>query len=231
MARLAQADGVRAIVATPHADQWGAESSLEAAWRAITPLAGAFARERLDLRILPGLEVPISDHLGRDLDAGRAFPLAESRYILLDLPAGRLSDHLESAWDTLERRGLRPIVAGPERHRQLQHDSRPLERWVARGALVMLTGASLMGAHGEGARRTAEDFLRRRLAHLIASDGHAATGDCVPGLTAAVAAAAAIVGESAARDLVTLTPLTVLANGDVPIEPPVPVRRSWWRVW
>ncbi len=231
MARLAQADGIRAIVATPHADQWGVESNLEAAWRAINRLGSALAKEGLDLRIVPGLEVPISERLGHDLDTGRAFPLAESRYILLNLPTGRLSAGLDATWETLDRRGLRPIVAGAEQHRQIQRDSRPIERWVERGGLVMIAAASLTGGQGDLARRTAEDFLRRRLAHLIASDGHAATGDRTPRLSAAVAAASAIVGEAAARDLVTLTPLTILANGDVPIEPPVPAQRPWWRVW
>ncbi|HEX2172910.1 MAG TPA: CpsB/CapC family capsule biosynthesis tyrosine phosphatase [Dehalococcoidia bacterium] len=231
MARLARADGIRAIVATPHADQWDGGSSLAAAWRAINQLGGAFARQGLDLRLLPGVEVQIMDGLARDLDAGRAFPLAESRYVLLHLPSDQDAGALDRAWEVLDQRGLRPILAGPERHPHLQRDARPIERWAARGGLIQIGAASLLAEPGDRALAAAEDFLRRRLAHLIASGGHAPTGDRPPCLSAAVDRAAALIGGEAARDLVTLTPLTILADGDVPVVPFLPAERPWWKRW
>lgn len=226
MARMARSDGIQAIVVTPRACAESA-GTLPAIWRAINELGSAFSREGLDLHLLPGAEVPFRAAAGPN----SAVTLAESRYLLVELPPDRLTDAIDALWDELERRNLRPIVAAPERHPQLQRDSRPLERWVRRGVLAQLTAGSLTGACGVAAQQAGTDFLRRKLVQVMATGSRDAAGDRPPVLTPAVTAASAIVGDNAARDLVTLTPLTILADGDVPYEAPLPPGRSWWQIW
>jgi protein-tyrosine phosphatase len=102
----------------------------------------------------------------------------------------------------------------------LQRVWRRLEPLVRRGALVQLTGGSLLGDFGEPARETAERYLRKGWAHLLASDAHWAD-ERTPRLAAAVRAAAALVGAERARALVEGNPRAVLAGEALPAAPPI----------
>jgi protein-tyrosine phosphatase len=81
------------------------------------------------------------------------------------------------------------------------------------GALSQVTAMSVAGDFGSAALRCVEMLLSRRLAHVIASDAHSATWH-PPILSAAVEAAAAIMGTyEDAKRLVTEIPSVILSGG------------------
>jgi len=74
-----------------------------------------------------------------------------------------------------------------------------------------VTAGSLVGGFGPEARECARYLLERGLVHFLATDAHSPTWR-QPLLSAGVKAASRIIGESAARRLVTDNPALVLAG-------------------
>ena len=69
MARMAAADGIRIIVATPHIDREFREPDPELVRRLVVSVNRALGAEGLPLRVLPGAEAPAEPELLEALQA------------------------------------------------------------------------------------------------------------------------------------------------------------------
>jgi protein-tyrosine phosphatase len=112
----------------------------------------------------------------------------------------------------------------------LQRDRERLAALAARGVLLQVTAGTLAsGRLRSRSRRLARALVSEGLAHVLASDAHAADGDRRPSLSAGAAAADALApgsGEWMAREV----PAAVLAGGPVPERPlSSRRRRAGWR--
>ncbi|HEY3355383.1 MAG TPA: CpsB/CapC family capsule biosynthesis tyrosine phosphatase [Polyangia bacterium] len=126
---------------------------------------------------LPGLEVRLGAEnywdewfydRSRDLslpayDGGRAF--------LVEVTPGAAPPHLEDHLFQLRLRGLLPVLAHPERYRDLMKDEARLER-VARTAALVVDLAALGELLGAGPARR---LVSSGLCHAVASDIHTAS--------------------------------------------------------
>ncbi len=212
MARLAVGEGIQKAIVTPHlhVGRWDNDrvviEAAVAAYRAALADAGialqiGFAAEvRCDYDILPLIEEGRVPFLG-SLDG--------ERVLLLELPHSHVplgSDKLV-AW--MRSRGIRPMLAHPERNKDVLRDLRRLEPFVDAGCLLQLTADAVAGGFGAEARQRAHEILARGWATVMASDAHDRKAR-PPRLREGVAAAAKIVGEVAARALVDDTPRRIV---------------------
>ncbi len=216
MCRLAAADGITAIVATPHqrhelypdTDRAVLEERL-AALRAAAPAGPELAL---------GGEIRVDSELLAEVDAlpgGNLLPLAGSRYLLLDLPGVQLGTDPRALVHELSVAGWRPVVAHPERVWWLVEAPRTLAALVERGALLQLTAMSVTGGFGPRARECCSFLLDEDLAHFVASDAHDRF-ERPPVLSDAFRSIAEGWGEERARRLTEDNPRAVLE--DRPIE-------------
>jgi protein-tyrosine phosphatase len=170
MLRAAVDDGISTVVATPHAHHAGANTTLEAVER-----ANLLARESgLPIHVLPGHEARLSSDLIEQVATSEVLTLNRHGYLLVEWPYTEQwpVQVVERTTTRLLDAGLRLVLAHAERSRVVQQRPEVLEALVARGVIVQLNAASLTGYEGERAREVAELLLRRRLAHVIASDAH-----------------------------------------------------------
>lgn len=214
MARAAYADGVRAVVATPHESSWQERhpgpGGVAALQEAVRRLEEATQRAGIPLAFYAGMEAEFDLDLPRRLAAGRVLPLGEGRCFLLELPFYQYSLHLERAIFEVQLQGWKPVLAHVERCLYVQEAPDILLPLVQRGVAVQVTAGSLCGAAGPRAKETAQRLLRRGLVHVLASDGHAAEGERCPLLTPGVEVAARIVGLARAQAMVTEVPQRIL---------------------
>ncbi len=219
MARVAHADGVCTIVATPHvgigeAGSWGEiQARVEA-------LQSAISEAGVPVRILPGAELMLSPALPRLL-AGpdRPFRLNGSRYVLVELPLQQYPFCAEEAFFALQLKGIVPILAHPERYTYIQRDLGILARLAQRGILMQITGGSLLGEFGGRARQVAETIIHRQMAHFLGSDGHSPDSR-PPVLAEARAGVARIAGEERAIAMTSIGPARVIADQPLPVPEP-----------
>ncbi len=233
MARMAVADGVGCIVATPHSlDRgWG---QLPAAIRDQVARLQAVCRDQgLDLEIVPGLEAYIAPDLPRRVTREPGCTLGGTRYLLVEFPLQQYPRYVEQTVFELQVAGFTPIIAHPERYTEVIAAPSLIYTLVERGVLTQVTAASLLGVFGREIQEAARLFLTHGLAHVIASDAHG-LGQRPPVLSEAVAVAAGWIGEEQALKMVTTTPARILADELIPVPPPDPLqspKRRLWRLW
>jgi protein-tyrosine phosphatase len=230
MARIAAADGITCIAATPHNVGWAKADHRSRIRREAAALQQQCHQAGIPLCLLPGVEIYIDFDLLEQLQDGRAFPLADSRYVLLEMPHSAFPLYTEELVFHLQVKGYGVMLAHPERNALVQANPSMLAPLVERGTLVQITAASLAGQFGPLVARTAAYLLRGRLAHVIATDAH---NDLRrrPELSAAVAAAGEIIGPAEAEQMVRDIPRAILAGEIITPDPPLSrVRRgkSWW---
>jgi protein-tyrosine phosphatase len=213
MCRLAAADGCRALVATPH--QWHPSwenTDRELLEERLEELRGGLEGDGPSVYL--GGEIRVDSELLahlHELPERGLVPLAGSHYLLLELDrSGPTVDPIEAVHEVVVAR-WRPILAHPELLPWLAHDLPLLAQLVEEGALLQITGMSLDGSFGPGARNASWALLERDLAHFVASDCHGIRTRR-PGLRPAFDLVAAAYGEERARRLVLENPLAVLED-------------------
>jgi protein-tyrosine phosphatase len=170
MARQAAADGIGVVCATPHIrhDHDVPIADLEAR---VTRLGRALAEHEVPVEIVQAGEVAAAMLDSLDEAELRLVSIGGTgRWVLLEPSPGPLSDALIAAVDRLAQRGIRAVIAHPERHLGRDYHKQ-LAALTDRGALIQVTAALVLeSATGP----TLVDLAARGLAHLVASDAHSA---------------------------------------------------------
>jgi protein-tyrosine phosphatase len=145
--------------------------------------------------------------------------------LLVEFPYYGWPLSLEHDCAGLLRDGVIPVLAHPERNLEVQEAPGRLHHVVRLGAVVQLTAASVDGRLGGEARACARALLAEGLAHVVASDAHAAWVR-EAGMTPAEGA----VGDAGLwRWLVEEAPEALLAGDPLPPRTVATRRRRWWR--
>lgn len=214
MARLAVAEGITHLMCTPHVyrgvfdnDAAGIARALEGYRAALTeaevPLAvGAAAEVRCDASVIHEVAAGTLPLLGHW--AGRDVLLLEFPHRGLPPGADRLT-----AW--LIERDVIPLIAHPERNRDVVEAPEALAVFQAQGCLFQVTAGALTGDFGRTVQQRAEQLVAEGVAACLASDAH----DCHrrrPGLNEGLEAATRLIGSDAARRLVVDHPWAIVAE-------------------
>jgi protein-tyrosine phosphatase len=219
LARQAESAGVTAVVATPHvrSDYPTTPVQME---EGVAAVNSVLRSEGIALMVWPGGELDAAWVARLSVEDLRRFSFAQGgKYALLEFPYEGWPSALDAGVATLQRHGIRPVLAHPERNPEVQRHPALLHELVEGGALVQVTAASLDGRFGRSAQIAAHQLLERGLVHVLASDAHgagrrgAAIGDAAGGLR----------DEGLARYLTCDAPAAMLA-GD-PVGPPPKSRR------
>lgn len=133
-------------------------------------MAAEAAAFGLDLRL--GFELTPSPALLEE-DPGR-YRLGGLGAVLMELPfRGDLSTALALA-ENIERAGLTPIIAHPERAEAVLGSPACAHTLSERGWPLQVNATSLLGYHGRPEETLAWLLLEQGLAEVVASDGHRA---------------------------------------------------------
>lgn len=234
MCRIASADGIERIVATPHSLDGRHINEPAGIRESVLDLNEQLTAADLGLHVDPGMEVRVSPELIDSLDNGMILPLNDGNYVLLELHPF----HFPAGFQNLVRRfldrGLRIILAHPEKNFAIQRHPELLfkliglfEPWEL---LIQVTAASILKKNGFLVSRLTRLLVKSNLAHLIATDAHDPTSRA-PTLSKAVEEVAKLAGEQKAAHMTRDIPQAVLDGQEFPEiwEPVTPYR--WWRVF
>ncbi|MBU4234085.1 MAG: hypothetical protein KKD99_04725 [Proteobacteria bacterium] len=221
MARLAVADGIRVMVATPHlfkhkSVDLDAINEKRVILEHIDIFRDRLAAEGIALEILPGCDVPLSVDALSLLAEDRVLTVNDGkRYLLLELPHFSIPPSLEDICFRLQSRGLTPIITHPERQPLIKERPDRLGRLIDLGCLAQLTAGSLTGGFGRRVAKVSRQLVKKGYIHLLASDTHNTRGR-PPMLSKAVSELSKLVGPEQARAMVTLIPEKIIRGEPAP---------------
>lgn len=212
LARATVDNGVECAIMTPHLHPGRWENFAADVERHAEAFRAALAEAGIPLRIGCAAEVRLSPEIPMLIDRGQVPFLGEMdgyRLMLLEFPHG----HIPPGADNLVRRLLqmrvRPIIAHPERNKDVMRDPVKIAPFADMGCILQLTAASVCGLFGERAHRTAQTLLRGDAEMILATDAHNC-GARPPVLREGVVAAAGIVGEERARAMARDLPARIV---------------------
>ena len=159
----------------------------------------AFAelRERAPLELRLGFELtPMRAFL--DEDPWR-YVLEETESVLVEIPFVGSADLFLEVGEWIERAGLTPIVAHPERTEAVLTNPVLADELSERDWPLQVNASSLLGRHSPDMEREGWRLIDEGLASFVASDGHRATRPML--LDGAYALVRARVGEQRASRL------------------------------
>jgi protein-tyrosine phosphatase len=215
MARMAVADGIKVMVATPHLFKTRSidlqrVNNKNFIFNLIDELKSKLLEEDLPLEILPGCDFPLGFESLKLLAEGQALTINDAkRYLLLELPDTSLPPATEEICFQLQSQGITPIITHPERHLIIQEMPYKLKRLLDLGCLAQLTGNSLMGGFGRQVKKIARQLVKLGYIHLLATDAHNHSSR-PPLLSQARRELARLVGSDSARAMVQDIPAKII---------------------
>ncbi|MCB9645207.1 MAG: hypothetical protein H6730_01205 [Deltaproteobacteria bacterium] len=221
----ARAAGHVGFVATPHIRPGMFENDPAGILRRRDEARATVEAEGLELHL--GAEYYFCPEL---LDGARQRALLTlgetSRFVLVELPTTRLPVRYDEVLYEIRLAGYVPVIAHPERAQGLQDDlPKVLGALRQVEVLLQLDLGSLIGHYGRGAKKAAEELVKRGAYHVAAGDLHR-PDDVKAIIPPALARLAKLlgkrkVGPEGVRTLTLDNPRRILA--DAPLTDLVPV--------
>jgi protein-tyrosine phosphatase len=228
MCRIAYAEGTRMAAALAHQNERWSTVTPDLIRAAVKRLAAALREEGVPLAVFPCAEVTASPDLEALWADGRLLSVADrGAYLLVEMPH-RLFVDLRPSARALRRRGVRIILAHPERHPELLHEPGAIEDLIREGCLVQVSSESVTDPTSAADRRALKSWVRRGCVHLIGSDGHSPRRRR-PLLAAACRQIEAWAGPAAADRVCSTNGTAVLGGLPLRLPEPQPARR--WLNW
>ncbi|WP_224360747.1 tyrosine-protein phosphatase [Hyalangium versicolor] len=173
MARALVDLGFATVAPSPHArPEYAAPELVESR---LMELREALERERIPLTLGRNAENVLDDVFLRSLGTPAARMLGTGPYVLVELPYTTPVPALLDVLFRIRTKGVRPVIAHPERCLEFERKGRAAEA-VRSGALLQLDVGALTGRYGGTAKKLARAFLEDGLYALGATDLHAPVG-------------------------------------------------------
>jgi protein-tyrosine phosphatase len=213
LARQAVDDGVTHAVVTPHIHYGRWDNTKTGIVSAVESFRLALQAEGVELRLGVAGEVRIGPEILTKMPMGEIPFLGtwEGRQVLLlEMPHSHILPGTEQIARWLLRQNVIPMIAHPERNKDVMRTLGKLNPLIELGCLFQVTAGSVIGQFGELAKERAEQLLAMGLVTVLASDAHHIERRPV-NLSAGVKAAAEIIGELEANKLVRDNPARILS--------------------
>lgn len=173
MVSIAYEDGMSGAVTTPHwieGTNWRPEPGrIRALVSELNERIGALG---IPFTVYPGMEIGMTADLPGLAASGEVLTLAGGRYILVEVPFQAIPYRFEHVVAELKSSGKIPVLAHPERNRELQKKPKRILNIVETGALVQVTASSISGSFGSEARKCSLAFAEMGVIDFVSSDGH-----------------------------------------------------------
>lgn len=172
---IAMADGITHIVATPHIHPGRFDNDLQSIQSAYQTLAIWIKKNQTPIKLSTAAEVRISVEVLSMLDKDSIPFVGEwdgYNVMLLEMPHSHILPGSDKLVKLLLKNNIRPLIAHPERNKEIMADPEKIKPFVDAGCLLQLTSGSIVGRFGAQAKKISEYLLQENVVTLIATDAH-----------------------------------------------------------
>jgi protein-tyrosine phosphatase len=215
MCRIAVADGIEHIVATPHANERYPYDRKYLAGQ-LDYLRGMAGN---DLHLSLGCDFHLSyENLKSVLAQPELYTIEGSHYLLVELSNYSIPAQVDECFTHLGDKNITPVITHPERNPILQRTPQRVLQWVELGCVVQVTASALTGEWGEQVWRSAKWLFEHNAVHVLATDAHDSKHR-TPRLSAAREAAEEFCVPDVVRALVDDNPRAIINGQPLPYFP------------
>ena len=165
--------GFKNVILTPHYIE-GSEYSCENKEKKnkLEQIKKELAKQKIDINICLGNEIFINDNIYELIKNGVIHTLNNTRYILVELPFHNQIVNLEDIIYELKIKGLKPIIAHPERYTYFQKNYKEIDRLREEGFLFQGNYASILGYYGKDSQKLLKYMLKKQYIDYLGTDIH-----------------------------------------------------------
>ncbi len=165
--------GVTDVIATPHyIDETEYNVSRKKNLSLLKKLFSLTKKEGININLYLGNEIYINDKIDILLDTNKISSLANSEYLLIELPlSGKFPNYQDYFRDLIDR-GKKIILAHPERYATFQNKYELIMELADLGVLFQCNIGSILGRYGKKAKKTMRKLAKDKLIFALGSDSH-----------------------------------------------------------
>ncbi|WP_207951992.1 tyrosine-protein phosphatase [Pseudomaricurvus alcaniphilus] len=230
LARASVANGIHCAIMTPHLHPGRHDNTKAGIARHTTNFRRALKQAGIPLHIGFAAEVRLGAETLSLVESDQVPFLGELdgyKIMLLEFPHSHMPPGADNLVQRLLDHKIRPIIAHPERNKDVMRNVDKITPFIEMGCILQLTAASVANRFGDKAYQRAIQLLQCGAPIVLATDAHNLNGRA-PMLREGLEAATAIVGHKAADDMVNRLPLSIVrsqfkkqpAAAPQPIAPP-----------
>lgn len=163
------------------------------------------------LTLHSGMEVYISEEINKLIEDKKILTLADSKYMLIELPMTTDVKYLDYVIFLLESKQIKFVLAHPERYKSVQKNPKIIEEYVEKGCLIQCNYGSILGQYGKDAKNALKYLLKNNLVHFMGSDCHRKNGIYLD-VPKAIKKIEKIIGKEKLYEITTLNPKKIINN-------------------
>jgi protein-tyrosine phosphatase len=175
LAKQAVNDGITHSVLTPHIHA-GRYSNMRSNLEPVfADFKAELAKADIKLKLSLGGEVRLGIEIIQLLEANEIPMLGEMdgyKIMLLEFPHSHILPGADKLVSLLMQRNIRPLIAHPERNKDVMRSLDKIYPFVQAGCLLQVTAGSLCGKFGKYAEKRAKQLLEKGWVTVLASDAH-----------------------------------------------------------
>lgn len=172
MLELAYDEGIRNIILTPHYRKTYEDGEKATIERHFQVLKAYVEQQYADMNIYLGNEIFYYEGVVEDIEAGNAYTMAGSRYVLTEFMTGAPYSYVKNAVSAMLRHDYVPIIAHIERYECFVRDFEKVWEIKERGALIQVNASGVMGKHSCKEKKFCRKLLKYGLVNFVATDAH-----------------------------------------------------------
>ena len=172
MLRIARADGITDIIATPHYKAGRFKGDAARTRELLEEIRGLMEKEKIDIRLYPGNEIYYRSELEDKLESGALSTLNGSGYVLVEFSPLEDFVHIRNAMEDLLGMGYVPILAHAERYQCMTKRPEHVRELKEMGCDIQVNADSVTGETGLRCKWFVRKLLKEYLVDYIGTDAH-----------------------------------------------------------
>lgn len=211
LAKAAIDNGITHSIVTPHIHPGRYANTYQNIHDSFMEFQQTLKQHELDLKLGFAAEVRLSIEIMSMVEQHQIpfyGQLNGEKIMLLECPHSHIPAGTDKLIYWLLKQNIRPLIAHPERNKDILRKPEKLDLFIQTGCLLQITADALTGGFGEIAKKRADYMVSEGYATVLASDAHNIKHRpprLQPGLDAAIA----LIGEQAANKLVIDNPKAI----------------------
>ncbi|NNC84234.1 MAG: hypothetical protein HKN79_11720 [Flavobacteriales bacterium] len=170
--RRFEALGFQKVITTPHimADYY--RNTPDIILGGLEKVRAAIKKEGMEIQIEAAAEYYLDDRFEQLLDDEDLLTFGSKRYLLFELPFVAEPLNLNSAIFNMQLKGIKPVLAHPERYGFWSRDLEKYEELHDKGVILQINLNSLGGYYGPEVKKVADHLVEQELIGLVGTDCH-----------------------------------------------------------